>query len=517
MGLLTHLRYGESIGFRSTYAPWDNFWFDPAPSRDANGLGPVSPEQSLRLAAVWACVGIRSEAMASVPPILYRRLDPAGKERATDRPLFNKLRWQPNPYMTSFEFEELSELHLNLRGNFYARIDEDRFGNIQQLVPLNPDRMKPGLLPAGRKAFVYSPPGLEPVMYSQEQIHHRRGKSLDGIVGLSPIEYAANTLGMAVASDAFAASSFRGGGTPPFAILSKLTLGPDGQDNLRTSLAKYRAGEKFLILEEDMTVQQLGVSQRDAQLLETRKWDLEQIARIFDVPLHMLKVTDRGVSYASVEMFDLDFVIHRIRPSAIRNEQAIWRDLLSETEQQGYFVEYLLDALLRGDSQARALFYKSAIESQWMVPNEARERENMNPRPGGDEVVTNLPRAAAPEPPGQRTPTGAPRGDADLRARLITMESCARVVQKELAAAHQAARKFANDPDGWKSWARTFYDDHAGFIGHVLKLPSNVARSYADAQFSALATQGLPATTDWDSRVVRHLTQLALGEDAEAA
>lgn len=449
--------------------------------------------------------------MASLPLILYKRLS-RGKERATNHSLYKRLRWQPNPWQTAYEFEEMSEVHLCLRGNFYAKLVEDR-GTITGLLPLHPDRVTAELLPSGMVRYTYLPKTGPAEILMQNQMHHRRGRSLDGVTGVSPIEYASQILSIAMAGERFAAGHYSGGAAPPFALKHPLTLGPDAQTRLKESIAAYRTSDKFMILEEGMDAVTLGVSARDAQILESRQYEIEEIARIWNVPLHMLKVNKAGsVSYASVEMFDLDFIMHTVRSEAVRNEQAMWRDLLSEREQDEYVAEYLLDALMRGDSAARALFYKSGIESQWLLPNEARERENMNPLSGGD-VFPDITPTPAPAPNTPRDPKGRPRGEAEARARLIVAEAAARVVQKEIAAVHKAGIKFANDPKAWRGWCHEFYDDHAGFIGHVLKLPSNQAHAYAASQRQTLLTSGLPATADWETRVVPLLAALALGED----
>lgn len=510
MGLLTQLRSPDA--YRSTYAPWDNFWYSDPGSRSAIDGIIVSPERAMQLSAVWACVGIRSEAMASLPLILYKRLD-RGKERATDHALFKRLRWQPNAWQTAYEFEEMSEVHLCLRGNFYARIVLDRRGDILGLIPLHPDRVTAELLASGMIRYTHRASSGQSETIMSNEMHHRRGRSFDGITGVSPITYANQILAIAMAGERFAAGHFAGGAAPPFALKHPLTLGPDAQTRLKDSIATYRASDKFMILEEGMDAVTLGVSAKDAQILESRGYSIEEIARIWNVPLHMLKVNKAGsVSYASVEMFDLDFVMHTIRSEAVRNEQAMWRDLLSEREQDEYVAEYLLDALMRGDSAARALFYKSGIESRWLTPNEAREAENRNPLPGGDEFP-NITPTPTPPPNTPRDPKGRPQGEANSRARLIVAEAAARIVQKELAAAHKAAIKHAKDPKAWQAWCVAFYDDHAGFVAHVLKLPSNQASAYAAQQRTALATAGMPATVDWDIRVVPQLAALALGEN----
>lgn len=515
MGFLEQLR---STSPRASYAPWDDFWFKGTWDRSVGIDGVrLTPESALQVSAVMACVGARSEGMASLPLLLYKR-QTRGKQRATDHPLYKKLRWGPNQWQTSFEFEELSEVHLCLRGNFYARIIEDRAGRIQRLVPLHPDRVTPKLRPFGEVEYEYRPPDGQAEVIRQSEMHHRRGRSLDGVVGLSPIEYAARTLGVAMAGQIFRQNFFNQGATPPVALKHPNTLGPEGQTNLRNSIAKYVGGlanvGKFLILEEGMEATALGVSPKDAQLLEALDWDITEIARTFDVPLHRLKVTKAGaVSYASVEMFDIEWVMHRLRASAVRNEQAIWRDLLSETEQDEYFAEYLLEALLRGDSAARAAFYKSGIESRWLLPNEARERENLNPLEGGDEFPKVEKTPARPTPDeDSRDPKGRPRGEFDTRARILAFEAASRVVQKEIAMATKAAQKFANDAAGWQSWCLSFYDEHAGFVSHVLGMSADEAKTYAAKQGTELATKGISAVADWPARVPPQLAAQALGE-----
>jgi hypothetical protein len=221
-----------------------------------------------------------------------------------------------------------------------------------------------------------------------------------------------------------------------------------------------------------MDVAPLGVNARDAQILEARQFGIEEIARFYNVPLHMLKVNKAGsVSYASVEMFDIEFVMHTLRPKAVRNEQAIWRDLLSEPEQQDYYTEYLLDALMRGDSAARAAYYKSGIESQWLTPNEIREKRELSTpllvETTSSRTCRRVAADAGPHAAGSARAT-AGRGE---RAADHARGRGARRPEGDRGG-DTAARRNASDPDGWQKWCREFYDDHAGFIGHVLKMPS---------------------------------------------
>jgi HK97 family phage portal protein len=510
MGLLTRLRSPDR--YRSTYAPWDDFWYKPQPSTYGTGLAAdVSAETALRLSMVWRCVRASSYDMASLSILLYKQLD-RGKERATTHPLYNILHLAPNAWMTPFLFEQLAQVHILLRGMFYARIVEDVFGVVTALIPMNPDRVKPQLLPSGRLGFTHRKTDGGTEVLTQEQVHYRTGLTLDGIRGMSCIEASAPTLARALAAEGYATEFFTGGAAPPFFLSHPLTLGEAAAENLRQSIAKYKAGDKYLILEEAMEAKALGVSARDAQLLEVQQHNDEQVAGIFGMPGHRVGIMKPGsVSYASVENADLAYVKYVVGAQAKANEEAMTRDLLSAREQNRYVIEYLLESLLRGDTAARSAFYTALGGLEAITPNEIRERENMNPLPGGDTVVKNVPKAQ-PQPNTPRDPMGRPEGRSEARARAITIEAAARVVAKEIAAATRAGKKFASDPDGWQAWCREFYDDHAGFIGHVLKLSSQEARTYAEQQRLALETSGIPVIADWETRVVPQLAALALGE-----
>jgi HK97 family phage portal protein len=514
--ILMRLRSGDS--FRASYAPWDDFWYNPTTGLNGGGGMRVSPETALTLSAFWCAVTNKACDFASVPALFYERLE-RGRERATDHRLYRVLRWQPNRFQTAFEYFEMLSAHLDLRGNFYAEIVEDRGGQIAELIPRHPDRVTPEMLPNGRRQYVWRQPHGEPRIIPQERMHHICGLSSDGLKGLSVIEYGARSLGIAMAADTFSGNFFQYGAAPAFYVKHPQTLGPKATRTLQQSISSYVSGLKnhhgVLVLEEGMDAGTLGIKPQEAQLLEARVFGIEEIARWTDMPLHRLKVNKAGaVSYASVEMFDIEYVMHTLRPRAVRVEQAIWRDLLSDREQLTHYPEFLLEALLRGDSAARAAFYKSGIESQWLTPNEVRERENLNPVPWGDKPVETKPSRAEGDP---RDPKGRPRSDADVRARLIALEAAARVVQKEMATATKAAQKFASDAQGWAAWCEAFYDDHVGFLSHVLKMPSHAARLYAAQQRDALVKQGIPAMSDWETRVVPQLAALAVGDEEQAA
>jgi HK97 family phage portal protein len=254
--------------------------------------------------------------MASLSILLYKQLD-RGKERATTHPLYNILHLAPNAWMTPFLFEQLAQVHILLRGMFYARIIEDMFGVVTALIPMNPDRVKPQLLPSGRLGFTHRKTDGGTEVLTQEQVHYRTGLTLDGIRGMSCIEASAPTLARALAAEGYATEFFTGGAAPPFVLSHPLTLGEAGQKSLRESVAKYKAGDKYLILEEAMEAKTLGVSARDAQLLEVQQHNDEQVAGIFGMPGHRVGIMKPGsVSYASVENADLAYVKYQVGAQA---------------------------------------------------------------------------------------------------------------------------------------------------------------------------------------------------------
>lgn len=518
MGLLTRLRSGES--FRASYAPWDDFWFNPA-SRVTDAGVPVTGDAALTLSAFWAGVTCKAQDFAALPCLTYQR-DGRMKERASRHALYRLLRWQPNPSQTAFEFFEMASGHIDLRGNFFAQIVENDRGRILALVPRHPDRVRVlGITPNGLRQYEWRPAdGREPQTLTQLQMMHVMGFSSDGLRGLSAIEYGARSIGIALAGDTFAGNFFRNGAAPAFAVKHPLTLGETGQKNLRDSFKHFNAGlanaHGILILEEGMDLAGIGIKPQEAQLLESRDRSVEEMGRWLNMPLHKLKVNKPGsVSYASVEMFDIEYVMDTMAPLARRFEQAFWRDLLSEVEQQTYFAEFLLDARLRGDSSARAAFYKAGY-GRWLTRNDIREKENMNPVPGGDvfEAPDKEPEDRQRDPgDDERDPRGRPVSYVEARGRLIALEASARVVQKEIAQVNKAAQRFASDAPGWQAWVSEFYDDHAGFIGQVLKVPSHQARAYADARRKELTAKGIAAVGDWETRVVPQLAALALGEE----
>lgn len=367
-----------------------NGWLGPLGNLVADLIrdqGGASPSNALRIAAVYSCVRVISETVASLPLFVYRRLDGGGKERATDHPLYPLLHHAPTPRLTAFTWREMLQAHLCLRGNAYAWIQRNRSdGSVRQLVPLHPDRVE---VKQRRNGDVYylvqHADGAEKVERQPSEILHVLGLTTDGVVGRSPIQDARYAFEVADATARTASNLYQKGFRHMLVASHPKTLSPTAQANLATSIARHfgpDGNDEPLVLEEDTKVTPVSMTPDDAQFLETRKYTRSEIAGLFRVPLHLIGDLDRSTNN-NIEHQSLEFVIHCIRPWVVRWEQALTVALLG-TQSDEYFVEFQLDALLRGDAESRGKFYTAMFNLGALDTNEIRALENMNPIDGGD-------------------------------------------------------------------------------------------------------------------------------------
>ena len=296
----------------------------------------------------------------------------------------------PNDLQTAFEYTEMSIAHQCLRGNHYSFIERTRDGKILHLIPIHPDRVtvkaKEGSA-QGVEYHVKDEKGKTEV-FSQEDIWHEKGLSSDGYEGISPIAMAKDAIQLAVEAELHGIAYYKNGARVSGYFEHPGKLSDKAKSNLRESAKDHMQGDnKFGIgvLEGGMKWHQISLSQEDSQYLETRNFQVEEIARLFRVPAILIGHPDKSATYASAEQFMLSFVIHTIRPWLVRREQSINKYLLSESDRLKYFAKHKIEGLLRGDTKSRYEGYSKAIASRWMNPNEVRALEDMNPRDGGDE------------------------------------------------------------------------------------------------------------------------------------
>ena len=348
----------------------------------------VTIDTALQLSAVYSCVRVKAEDIASLPLILYRRLGDGGKERATDHPLYRILHDQPNPHMTALGFRETMAAHLELRGNAYANIERNADGSVRYMWPLNPTRMdKPMLATDGRLLYRYWLPDGSQAMLTQDEVFHLRGMSFDGINGVSPIQAQRETLGTALAYQEYGTRFFSNNANPSGVLQAKNRLSEEAAKRLSTSWNTAHQGlsnaHRVAVLEEGIEWKQISISPEDAQYLESKKYSRSEIAGIYRVPPHKIADLERA-TFSNIEEMDIDYAKSTIRPMARRWEGQVWMSLLMPSEQPRYMAEFLLDDLLRGKTLERFEAYQKAW---WMTGNEIRERENLNPIDGLDEPL----------------------------------------------------------------------------------------------------------------------------------
>lgn len=368
-----------------------------------NGLGAlwqsatgvtVTPESSLQSSAVYACTRLLADVVASLPLISYQRQSDGGKSRASNWALSPVLHDMPNPEMSSMDFWSTAVGHMCLWGNAYAEIDTNQAGDVSAVWPLRPDRTMPRRNRNTKLIeYVIQLPS-ETVVLPAERVMHIRAFGTSGLMGLSPIQLAKESIGLAMATEEFGARYFGNGATPGVVLKHPGVMSQDAYDRLKESWRTQHEGltnaQRTAILEEGVTIEKIGIPPNDSQFLETRKFQIIDIARMFHIPPHMIGDLEHGASYASIEQMSLDFVIYTLRPWLVRLEKGIFRSLLTPTERKQYFVEFLVDGLLRGDLASRYAAYAVGRQWGWLSVNDIRSRENMNPIEGGDQFMVPL-------------------------------------------------------------------------------------------------------------------------------
>lgn len=361
----------------------------------------VSETTAMQTSAVYACVRVIAEAIASLPLHVYRYEDDGAKIVPEHR--LNKLLYNlPNPDMTSFVLRETMMAHLLIYGNAYVQILRDGGGRIAALYPLLPNKMDVSRDEKTREIYyTYWRDRDETrpreksggVVLTRDDVLHIPGLSFDGMVGYSPIALAKNAIGLSMATEHYGAGFFANSANPGGILEYPGTL--KDHEKIRAaweSLYKGSGrGNRLAVLEDGLTFKQVSIPPEQAQFLETRKFQLNEIARIFRVPPHMIGDLEKS-SFSNIEQQSLEFVKYTVDPWVVRLEQAMCQSLLSPSEQDRYFIKFNLDGLLRGDYETRMKGYAIGIQNGFLSPNDARRLENMNLIPaerGGDRYMVN--------------------------------------------------------------------------------------------------------------------------------
>ena len=360
----------------------------------------VTERSAMQMTAVYSCVRILAEAIAGLPLHLYTYKEDGGKEKAIGHPLYLLLHDEPNPEMSSFVFRETLMTHLLLWGNAYAQIIRNGKGEVVALYPLMPNRMTVDRDSSGQLFYSYQmnnsdAPTMKTgtVILKPSDVLHIPGLGFDGLVGYSPIAMAKNAIGLAIATEEYGAKFFANGATPGGLLEYPGTV--KDPDRVRESWNKGFSGSqnagKVAILEEGMKYTPISIAPEQAQFLETRKFQINEIARIFRVPPHMVGDLEKS-SFSNIEQQSLEFVKYTLDPWVVRWEQSLSRALFTPEEKKKYFVKFNVEGLLRGDYQSRMNGYATARQNGWMSANDIRELENLDRIPaeeGGDLYLIN--------------------------------------------------------------------------------------------------------------------------------
>lgn len=483
-------RRADGLGDRSVFG---DFWFSPVGMLTGSGRR-VTSDAAMRLSAVFSCVKVRSESFAVLPFRMYRKRSDRGRDEILDHWLV-RLMQRPNRWQTGFEWSEMMQAHLDLRGNGFNYIVNDGRGGIAELQPIHPDRVKAEAIntPDGFRYVVNMPDGTQR-RYARSQIWHIKGLSQDGVCGLNPIEVAAEAMGVGLAGQSYASRFFANDARPGGWIeLDGKFPDEKAKETFRESWQRAQGGRnrgKTAVLEKGFKYHELTVNNSDAQFLEVMKQNRSEIAGMFRVPPHKIGDLERA-TFTNIEQQSMDFVQDCMQPLSQRWESSIRVNLLPDAEAESIEIEYDFSVLLRGDMQARSSFYTGMINNGSMTRNQARVEEGWNPLPGLDEplVPVNMQPASAPPPqpgkqpaqPPQPAPAPSPKprkkAEADERMQHLARGAADRLARREAAAIVAAVAS-----DNWPDRVAEAMNKHAAVIEQALGVTPEAVAAYIEAR-----------------------------------
>jgi HK97 family phage portal protein len=552
--------------FRANSPAWNDERFWHHIGHDTSSGVRVSPTSALAATAVYDCVRIRAETVASIPLIVYKRLPNGDKERAPYHPLYKVLHDQPNNWQTAFEWREMMQAHLDLRGNAYSRKMPGPDGPISQLIPLHPDRVTATLYTDN--SIDYTVRGLDGSMekLAAEEILHLRGWSEDGVHGITPISAQRDVIGIALGAQDYSARFLKNDVSPSLVYKHPEVLDKEAYERIKDDVQNQNTGEnrhKAMILEDGLSIEKLGMTNRDAQLIESQKYTDGKIASIYRVPPHMIGLMDRA-THSNIEHQGIEFTVYTMLPIAKRWEGIIARDLFFPLYDDGgeYFAEFLLDGLNRGDMDSRYTAYAIGRNWGWLSANDVRRLENMNSiGDQGDEYLRPLNMTIEGAPQAKQIGVGSPANDDEsseppppddgseeenqasaTRMRLFALaESAAsRLVRKETSALSALVKKHSDaartifaaleagsvdiraltkNAEAFVAKVRQFYAEHSSLIAESLRIDHDRCAMWCTTNGTMLCN--LAKSGNWDQIAmlvksfegnVRPLAAMAMGE-----
>lgn len=489
---------------RSRYKGWTNL--DEYHGRETSSGVNITEASIMGIPAVYACVRVLAESIASLPLLTFERLAGGDKERARDFSLYSILHDTPNPLMTSLELREMLVGHLALRGNAFCLIERD-MGDVVALWPLNPNKIT---VETKNRNLIYTYQQFErpEIKYHSEDILHIRGLSSDGIIGFSPLTMFRDTFGAAKAVEDYSANYFKNDASPGGILSTPNDLGKESGESLRQA---WNAGfqgsgkkHKVAILGGDLKWEAVGINPQDSQMIESQKFSVVQIARIYRVPLNLIMDYERS-TYSNVTEQNRSFLTHTLTPWLTRIEQAMFRALLTEQEKKRYYIEHLTQDFLRADTKARYEAYEIGKRAGFLSTNEIRAFENMNQVEGGDTYEVKQPEPQKKSIKNMRSQT---RG-IDNRDRVsenfkpLIKDAAVQVVSRESIQVKRATKKYNAGGESFRDWLANFYGEIIPeFIGKKI---GPVLRSYALAIQKESETEMNATRADLTDFIEKHV------------
>lgn len=498
--MFLNIRADADDGDRS---PWGSFWFSPVPFHGAPHN--VTADAALRLTAVYACVRVLAEGVSMLPFVLYREASNGAKTPVKTHWLYRLLAVRPNDFQNPMEFREMLMVHLALRGNGFAEIISNGNGIVTDLIPLHPDSLTIEMLtPTNWRYVLHNPDGTTRII-NRGSMFHIKALSPDGVVGMNPIAASRESIATGLSAQSYGMRFFENDATPGGWIEYPGEFRDDEQKRtFREQWQVQQTGRnrrKTAVLERGMKYHPIEVSNEDAQYIETRKFGVSEIARLFRIPPHMIGDLEKA-TFSNIEQQSLEFVIHTLTPWLVRWEEAIRYAFLEIDD--GLNVEFPVTTLLRGDAAARATYYHNGILDGWLVRNEARRMENLDPIDGLDEPLRPLnmveeSEAEAPDDTGTTLQPAAPQpsdgsDDEATSARMMALATAAaeRIAKKEWETVRAAYMKQGPALD-----LGDLYAKHSRFVAGVLGLSPEAVSQYVCAQIDYLSVD-LPHVHDID-------------------
>jgi HK97 family phage portal protein len=349
----------------------------------------VDVERAAGLPTVWRCVSLIAGTIGSLPLTLYRRGDDGSREKHVTHPLYSVLHDRPSPYMSSMTFFEALTTSVLLYGNGYAAVTKDDDGRTRALWFIHPDRVHVEPLKTGRLRYRVSNPDGSQTLIS-DMCHVVGPLSADGITGRSVISSLRETLGSALAAERYSGETFANGLAPRGTLTTANRLSKDSREHLKESLEDKHTGRgkrhKTLILEEGLRFEAMSIDHESAQLIESRRFSVEDVARAFGVPLHLVGSPDKSTVYSNASQEGMHYLKFCLAPWLARIESAITLACIPSLERGRAYVEFNVDSLLSVDTKTRFETYSIALASGVLTVPEVRARENLPALPAGSAV-----------------------------------------------------------------------------------------------------------------------------------